>query len=160
MIYNRVVIEPTWCLFCEDRPADGKMILVYEHTQNLVTLCKNPTPLPTCTRCGVRHTGATAASRTNNGKDEAAVFQYEHPNYPDVAHRVAQLATQLTCSVCGNPEPASEVAMTKFLRMWPHIVSDPGKYLKLVCGSCDEKGLCPCCGEKDCEGENHGAVRP
>jgi len=159
MPYNQSVVEPTWCLFCEDQPANGRMILVYESTQNLVPLRKDPTPMPTCERCGVRHTGATAATKTNDGGVVSAVFQYEHPDYAAVADQARQLGAQLVCSVCGEPAACSEAAVTKFLRMWPHIAEDPDKFLKPVCGRCGDLGLCPCCGAKDCGHDRDDVAR-
>lgn len=139
------VPEPVWCLFCEDRPAVGGTILVYEGTQDEIPMRSGAGPMPACEWCGERFTGTEAATDPNG---RVAVIQYQHPDYPAVADQAVRLAARLRCVVCGDSVPSTEMAMTKFLRMCPEIAENLHEHLRPVCGHCDMLGLCPCCGKE------------
>lgn len=135
--------DPKFCAICQDRPPEGRLLVVVEPLQKVV----GDVGVLICALCGSTYTDRRAA--TNDETGEIGVLQFEHHlfNEEKLSGQIKRFVDHIDamiCHVCDGPAgefgvmPSRDFAI-KMLRMHPD-----ADIITLTCDSCASLGLCNC----------------
>jgi len=159
--YNaRSMIQHTWCSFCEDRPAIGRMVIMRDRSRDQISEIRGEDGAA-CDLHGRAWTGTPVAANEDTGG--YAVLQYVHPDYIKVTEQhIADFACEKTCSECGDPaEPLPLWAVDRILMAHPYLVLDTDEFRwEGICQECASRHACPHCGDKSEEDEDGNNPSP
>jgi len=136
----------TWCCFCQDRPAIGRMVVMRDKSREQVSEITGPEGAA-CDLHGRSWTGVPVATDTDT--KEFAVLQYVHPEFSQVTEEdMANFAQEKICAECGDPtDPLPLWVAERILRAHPKLVLESEWRWDGICGDCAERIACPDCND-------------